>query len=471
MQISKILIIFIHILFLSTRISTQEIKDYKLTDKAYGLAFDGISFWFIDTNRRALIKLNEIGEQEIFNLGLPNLRGISYDDREGKILVVARKLILKIDPNSGGVTERIPIPVENIGGIASVDNYYYLLDLDTGKVMLYDKTSNILVGGFLTDRSRPRDLCFGRESIWISDSSDNTIYRYDAKSGKITGSVKSSAKSLRGIMLSGAKLWVVDREAKEIKNISFLETERFIASGEEEYTLEVTLKFSIPAGSLSKAQLGILHPPSNEQQRIRGVRFFDPTFQPGFLQKNRAHIKKLSIEDSFGEQVLKYKFTSRNQYIKYYVGEEYLDKSVSYPPDLGIFREPSKENPQWSPRDYLADLLTIRKKSDLDFHNFKMELLEKGFAVLPFRMVRFEKGKAKTIQDSLSIFLPGYGWLPVVDINLGSNDDPRFFEKKDGDLILYQSLSSTIAVSPVYFRKDSSSPWENLPAEISYKIK
>jgi hypothetical protein len=474
-QFQKLLKALIALLFLFSSINfspifAQEAKDYHLTDKAYGLAYDGVSFWFVDSNRRALIKINEIGQQEVFNLGIPNLRGISYDDRESKLLVVGQKVVFKIDPNSGGITERLSIPIENMGGIASVGNFYYILDLDLGKVMMYDRSNALLVGGFLTDRNRPRDLCFGRDSIWISDSADNTIYRYDAKSGKITGSIKSNTKSLRGLLLSGQKLWVVDREAKEIKNIPFVETERFIASGEEEFTLEVTLKFHIDTVSLSKAQIAILHPPSNEQQRIRSVKFFDPTFTPSFLQKNRAHIKKMSIEDSIGEQVLRYRFTSRNQYLKYYVGDDYLDKGTAFSADIAPFRDATKENPKFFPRDYLQSLEEIRKQTP-SANEFRERLIELGFAVQPFRMIRFEKGRAKAILDSLSFFLPSFGWLPVVDIALPPNADKRYFEKKDGDLILYQSLNSVPSVSPVYFRKDPTSPWENLPAEINYKIK
>lgn len=448
----------------------QEAKEYKLTDKAYGLAWDGVHFWYIDTNRRAIIKINENGEQEIFNLGLANLRGISFDQREGKLLVVAPKQILKLDPNSGGITDKINIPLQNIAGIASFGNYYYILDLDSGKVQIYDQATALLIGGFFTDRIRPRDICYGRDSLWISDSSDNSVYRYDSKTGKITGSIKTSLRSIRGLLLSGSKLWVVDRENKEIKNIPFVETERFIASGEEEYSLEVTLKFKINSTSLSKAQIAILHPPSNEQQRIRSVKFMEATYQPGFIQRNRAHIKKMTIEDLPGEQTLKYKFSSRNQFIKYYVGEEYLTKESNYPNDVSFYYSKDKENPKWTARDYLDAIFLARQTAD-SLNDFKAKITEVGVPIQPFRMIRFEQGKPKSIQDSVSIFVLGYGWVPIADFALGANSDKRYFEKKETDLILYNSLDANPSVSPIYFRKDTNSPWENLPAEISYKVK
>lgn len=466
----RIILIFCFILVHSISIFSQESKEYKLSDKAYGLAWDGINFWYIDTNRRAIIKINEIGEQEIYNLGLANLRGISFDQREGKLLVVAPKQILKLDPNTGGITDKISIPIQNIAGIASFGNYYYILDLDSGKVQIFDQASSLLIGGFFTDRIRPRDICYGRDSLWISDSSDNSVYRYDTKTGKITGSIKTSLKSIRGVLLSGSKLWVVDRENKEIKNIPFIETERFIASGEEEFSLEVTLKFKIDSVSLSKAQIAILHPPSNEQQRIRAVKFLDASYQPSFIQRNRVHLKKMSIEDLPGEQTLKYKFTSKNQFIKYYVSDEYLNKESFYPQDVSSFYSKDKENLKWLPRDYL-DFVYSTRQTTANLADFKSKMMEAAIPIQPLRMIRFDKGKPKSIEDSISIFILGYGWVPIADIGLGSNTDKRYFEKKESDLILYQSLSSKASVSPVYFRKDSSSEWENLPAEISYKIK
>jgi|JI8StandDraft_1071087.scaffolds.fasta_scaffold14396_2 hypothetical protein len=465
-QLSKI----IFLLLLAFPAFAQESKEYKLTDKAYGLAWDGGNFWFIDTSRRALIKINEIGEQEIYNLGLANLRGISFDQREGRLLVVAPKLIMKIDPNTGGITDKLTIPIQNIAGIASVGNFYYLLDLETSKVQIYDKASAFMVGGFFTDRTRPRDLCFGRDSIWISDSSDNSIYRYDVKTGKITGSIKTNLKSIRGVLLSGSKLWVVDRESHEIKNIPFVETERFIASGEEEYSLEVSLKFKIETVSISKAQIAIVHPPSNEGQRIRSVKFTDASYKPAFIQRNRVHLKKMSIEDTTGEQIIKYKFTSKNQFIKYYVGDDYLDKEVSYPPDISHYYDKSKENPKSVTRDYIEMLNSIRLQNP-DSNNFRANLLAQGIPSMPYRMIRFEKGKAMATEDATMIFVLGYGWVPIANIPVTPVSDKRYFEKKETDLILFQSLSSVPSVSPVYFKKDATSEWENLPAEITYKVK
>ncbi len=465
-----ILLNILFLVFMTISLFSQESKEYKLTDKAYGLAWDGVNFWFIDTSRRALIKINDIGEQEVYNLGLANLRGISFDQREGRLLVVAPKLILKIDPNTGGITDKIVVPIQNIAGVASVGNFYYMLDLETSKVQIFDKGSSILVGGFFTDRTRPRDICYGRDSLWISDSADNSIYRYDVKTGKITGSIKTNLKSIRGVLLSGSKLWVVDRESHEIKNIPFVETERFIASGDEEYSVDVILKFKIDPVSISKAQIAIVHPPSNEGQRIRSVKFTDATYKPAFVQRNRVHLKKMSIEDTAGEQTIKYKFTSRNQFIKYYIADDYLDKEVSYPPDISHYYDKTKENKKNVARDYIEVLSSLRLPGP-SFPDFLKNLSEQGIPAMPYKMIRFENGKIKSTEEATMVFIVGFGWVPIASIQITPLSDKRYFEKKETDLILFQSLTSVPAISPVYFKKDANSEWENLPAEIIYKTK
>ncbi len=178
----------------------------------------------------------------------------------------------------------------------------------------------------------------------------------------------------------------------------------------------------------------------------------------------------MTIEDLPGEQTLKYKFSSRNQFIKYYVGEEYLTKESNYPNDVSFYYSKDKENPKWTARDYLDAIFLARQTAD-SLNDFKAKITEVGVPIQPFRMIRFEQGKPKSIQDSVSIFVLGYGWVPIADFALGANSDKRYFEKKETDLILYNSLDANPSVSPIYFRKDTNSPWENLPAEISYKVK
>ena len=79
---------------------SQEQREYPISDKAYGIAWDGTYLYYLDSDRRAIIRFLENGEQEVFNLGLANMKGISFDSKEGRLLVTAPKVILKLEKSN-----------------------------------------------------------------------------------------------------------------------------------------------------------------------------------------------------------------------------------------------------------------------------------------------------------------------------------------------------------------------------------
>lgn len=93
---------------ISTPVFDQD-QEIKLTENAYGFTYDGTNFWYLDSTHRSLYRVDPNGKQESFSLNVPFLTGINFDSREGRIFVAGRKLILKVEPNTGGVTERIPV--------------------------------------------------------------------------------------------------------------------------------------------------------------------------------------------------------------------------------------------------------------------------------------------------------------------------------------------------------------------------
>lgn len=96
---SLIILLFV----VSTPVFDQD-QEIKLTENAYGLTYDGTNFWYLDSTHRSLYRVDPTGRQESFSLNIPFLAGISFDPREGRIFVGARKLVLKVEPNTGGVS-------------------------------------------------------------------------------------------------------------------------------------------------------------------------------------------------------------------------------------------------------------------------------------------------------------------------------------------------------------------------------
>lgn len=450
------------LLALNTSLTSQEIRDYKITDRAYGITWDGTYLYYLDSERRALVRFNEVGGQEVFNLGVANMKGINFDSKEGRILVTAPRVILKLDPNTGGVVDRVHVPIPQLAGIASVDGLYYLLDLENGKVHFYDKANSMLVGGFLTDRTQPRDLTYGKNSIWVSDSSNGVIYRYSPTNGKITGSIQAPASGIRGILFSGAKLWVVDRDSKEIRNVPFVETDRFLASGDHDYQLQYRLRYTLPNVSLAKAEIAILIPPSTERQRVRNVESRDRGFRPGAFGRLRSLNKKLGVDSPRGNQTTELLFEARVSNMVYFVEDSFLKKKELVPDELQPYRKSNRDLFHLNPLETLQAMNRCLQTKNVK--EAKNKLLELGFPVQSYTGVRVRENSNQTdIFQSLDTYLAGYGWLPYTG-HISTND-ARVFETSQTEIAIVPTIGWEDPKSPVYFRTTPETEWENLESQ------
>lgn len=471
MNLKSIRILYlVTIIFTSSAIYAQEQRDYPVSVKAYGITWDGTYLYYLDSDRRAIIRFLDNGEQEVFNIGLANMKGISFDSKEGRLLVTAPKVILKLDPNTGGVIERIPIPLTLVGGIASSDGTYYLLDLETGKIRFMDKASGLLVGGFLTDRANPRDLTYGKDSLWVSDSSNGTVYRYNPNNGNITGSIQAPAEEIRGILFSGAKLWVVDRASKQIRSIPFVETDRFISSGETEVNVTYKLHYKLPEVSLAKSEIAILQPPTNENQRIRNLESTTKGFRNGTVDRTRSLNKKLDLSSDRGNQTTTLTFQARIANTAYYIDDRFLKRKEAIPDELDRFRIAENENFKISPSDSLTifNSCLISSKDTKQVHE---KLLAKGYASQLAKGIRWNKKDFSTNpMDSLNAYFPGFGWIPISLQNLKASKENRTYFATEDELILFQANNLEKIESPVYFRASPKEEWKQLDARWEIQI-
>ena len=461
--------IFFSVCF-SAALYSEDVEEYILSDSPYGMTFDGTNFWYIDTKRRALYKIDEAGRQEVFNLNIAKLSGISFDGREGKIFVASPRMILKVEPNTGGVTERIPVPIDKIGGIASVGTVLYILNAENGKVTIYDKATNLVSGGFFTDRSEPKDLCFGRDSLWVSDSSDGNIYRYDIITGKITGSIKSPGKDIRGLVFVGSKLWVVDKEEKKAKRINYIETDRFIASLEREFSFDVEISFSLNDPSIATGELAILLPPLTEHQRVRSVKSSDERFKQAFAVNDiRALVKNLTIGDQIGKQTVNYSFSVRTQNLRYYITDEYLNKHDRLPPDIAGYQK-NPEAAKGKNEIFFVNKLYDARLYNTTFQGLFGSLSSSGFPVKPGIKLIVNNKDIKINQMGYA-FIMSYGWVPINDVKLISGEGSLSFVSQENSIDLVHSPSFEPVKSPVFYRNTKSSPWQNLDATMTVKLK
>lgn len=441
------LIIFLFVV--STPIFDQD-QEIKLTENAYGFTYDGTNFWYLDSTHRSLYRVDPNGRQESFSLNIPFLTGINFDPREGRIFVGARKLVLKVEPNTGGVTERIPVPIEKIGGVASQDSLLYILDQENGKISILDKATGKLIGGFLTDRAQPRDLIFARDSIWVSDSSDGNIYRYNPDNGAITGSIKTPSKEIRGMVFLGSKIFVVDRAAKEVRKISFVETDRFIASGETIHLMKIRVTFSLNELSVAGGSLGIFQPPTTEHQRIRNLKVNQPGFKQDFIGNEKAFVKILGVDDSKGKQTLEYSFEVRTQNIRYYVTDDFLEKKENIGDDLKPFLKGKPLETQKN--SYYVDKVFDARLFRSTMPALKKSLLDSSVPVRSQYTVFISGPDSVSFKDTMDVYIPGFGWAPIQSVKPASDESSRVFKKGEESVDLFRAENWDEIQSPIFIR-------------------
>ncbi|PJZ27536.1 hypothetical protein CH352_08355 [Leptospira hartskeerlii] len=467
--IFQIFILIFLVISLSVHSQEEGDVDIQLTDNPYGLSYDGTNFWFADSKRRAIIRVDPSGRQEAFNLGIPFIAGLNFDPREGKLFVASKRVVLKVEPNTGGVTERIQVPIDKIGGIANFQNYLYILDSDTGKVSVYDKGTQSFFGGFLTDRSEPKDICFARDSLWITDSSDGNVYRYDPTSGKITGSIRSPSKDIRGIAILGSRIYVVDRTTREVKKISFVETDRFLASGEATYLINVKIKYSLDETTLVGGVLGLLPPPTTEHQRIRNLKTKDPKFKGDMVMGVRALSKKLGIDDPKGPQTLEYHFEARTTNVRYYVLDDFLKKKEEIPIDLAAFTK-NRVSVKEKTGNFFLDKIFDARLFRSDWDGLKKSLLDSGLPVRPVKSLVFNGNSNPSFKDTLDIYIPSFGWVPLASVKPEKIESSRAYQKAEDMVDLFRSEAWAALPSPILFKAKDSEIWKPIPAEIEVTL-
>ena len=437
-------------------------SDIKTSDNPYGLTHDGSNFWYIDSRQRSIYRIDENGNRERFNLNIPGLTGIHFDPVEGRIFAAAGSKVYKIHPVTGKITDRIFLPLKNIRGLATHQGIIYLLGKDDGKVHFYDQGAKMMVGGFFSDLANPRDITLGRNSIWISEADNGNIFRYDPKSGKITGSIKAPAREVRGLVFTGARLWVVDSENKVVKNLSFMETDRFIASNENKLKVTVSLSFNLDAKSLGFAEIAVIPPPTTEYQRVREIEFKNPDFTSDFLFGKIGYVKKLSIDDLKIGHKAEFTFSLITYDLRYFINDDYYSSHEPIPGDIITYSQAADKANDRSIKDYTGKLYDNRIYRK-NFSDLYQKLNDYGFPVRSAINYSVDTLQRETVFHP---YLKSYGWIPLDSVPLKSGESSRYFTRNNNSFDLVFSNGNEEIISPVFFRENPQAEWKNIKAEI-----
>lgn len=255
-------------------LAAQGREEYPAPGRPYGLTYDGAHFWYSEPATRKVVRLSDTGRPQGFYLGNRKIYGIQFNPEDGHVYVGSERNILKVHPISGQLAGQIPVKVDRVAGIALGPDLWYLLEKGTGVVYFFDPRLQRNISSFETGLKDGMDVFLNGNALWITDGKTGAIHRFDLQKRKMTGIVQGPTPEMRGISFNRSQLWIINRKKQIIQRLPFLESEQYIASGEEKYRLLVKIALSLPA-ALNSGNIVILQPPNSPHQRVTALRAQD----------------------------------------------------------------------------------------------------------------------------------------------------------------------------------------------------
>ena len=165
----------------------------------HGVSFDGRSIWFADGSRGGLCAVDPETKKEVRRLDVEAKAGTAFDGTH--LYQVGSKVIRKIDPASGEVVATIPLPDDDVSGLAWADGVLYAgayrgrairkLDPKTGKVL-----GTIRSDRFVTGITWIPGAGGGEGELWHGTMEgprgdvDSEIRRVDPRTGEVTARIE-----------------------------------------------------------------------------------------------------------------------------------------------------------------------------------------------------------------------------------------------------------------------------------------
>lgn len=313
-----LLIFFITtVLFVSAPFA-QGRDEYAAPGRPYGLTYDGANFWYSDPSARKVVKLSDTGRPRGFYLGNRKIYGIQFNPEDGHVYVGSERKILKIHPISGGIAGTISVKVSRVAGIALGPDIWYLLEKGTGIVHYFDPRLQRVISSFETGITEARDVFLNGNALWVTDGKGGAIHRFDLTNKRMTGIVQGPVPEMRGISFNRSQLWIINRKKQIIQRLPFLESEQYIASGEQKYRLLVKVSLTLPPG-MNTGQVVILQPPNSPHQRVSSLRAKDRSWKDfNFLGSGaRVFARKVTAQRALN---FEYECTITARNVRYLIG-------------------------------------------------------------------------------------------------------------------------------------------------------
>lgn len=120
----------------------------------HGVSFDGRSLWFADGTRGGLCAVDPETRKETRRIAVEAEAGTAFDGTH--LYQAGKRVIRKIDPATGEVVATIPLPDDDVSGLAWAEGALYAgayrgrairkLDPETGKVLKTIRSDRFVTG-------------------------------------------------------------------------------------------------------------------------------------------------------------------------------------------------------------------------------------------------------------------------------------------------------------------------------------
>lgn len=411
----------------------QELKEsYSARGQAYGLTYDGQNFWYSEPTTRKVFRIDAAGRAQGFYLGNRQIYGLQFNVADGLIYVGAEKELLKVNPSTGSVVGRLPVPLEKIAGLDFGNNFFYLLEKDTGIIHFYDPGLGRIVSSYSTGVKDARDLTINRGAFWITDGRKGQILRFHIEERKLTGSIRAPDEA-RGLSFTRNQLWVVNRSRQTIERLSYSDSPFYITSGEVRHRVRIQLTFSLPAAST----VHVVQAASSVYQTVRNVKSGNDAFREGYLPSGQ---KSFRASLGPGSHTFSYEclITARNA--NYLVPDPYPQSTET------LADSPAKHYSQ-DERGFTAAALPAALEKAIQEPSLAARsaaLQRAGIVVRETLDVKRQKDTYSPLKENLQIYLRGLGWVPV-----GEQAGGRTFQRTTEDLEIFVAPAA-VPAAPVY---------------------
>jgi transglutaminase-like putative cysteine protease len=268
------------------------------------------------------------GEPEVayepFTLGALDLGGevwpVGLALHEGSLFVADLQgpALLRLDPSSGAITERLPVDGFFPAGLASAGDRLYFTDLHTDrierlhpaegrkewplpyyqtwpwavaasdehlfvldsrykKVVVIDPVDGSEIRSFAAPGKRPSALAWDSGWLWSADVERRELFRIDPKTGWVVHRVPSPAIYPSGIAVDGDALLVSDLQAGKVFRVRPYAEAPWIEDQSERYRVDFRMDLAaVGTGEIADIRTSLAIPETRPGQRLLGDLRFDP---------------------------------------------------------------------------------------------------------------------------------------------------------------------------------------------------